>query len=223
MIDRLILRRLAAGFGVAAAVAVVVISMARPSRGASDVAEPRKVSGFDHIRLRGAFTTEIIGGARTTHVVVTAPPDVLSRVTTDVSDGTLVVEMRSGTNIFSGTPKLRISLPVLRGFANEGAGNIKISGLTGADVAITNAGAATIDASGRAMSETISLNGTGKIDTTGVDARDVTVDNNGVGIVHVRASGSLTMNVNGVGEIRYTGNPAHVDSHVNGVGRISPL
>ena len=47
--------------------------------------------------------------------------------------------------------------------------------------------------------------------------------NNGVGGVYVRASGTLSASVNGVGEIRYTGNPTHVDSQVNGVGRISKI
>jgi len=46
------------------------------------------------------------------------------------------------------------------------------------------------------------------------------VNNNGVGLVDVRARGSLEMNVNGLGMIRYSGSPAHVDSHVNGLGRI---
>jgi hypothetical protein len=39
----------------------------------------------------------------------------------------------------------------------------------------------------------------------------------------VRATGTLTASVNGVGEIRYAGNPAHVESRVNGIGRISRL
>jgi hypothetical protein len=39
----------------------------------------------------------------------------------------------------------------------------------------------------------------------------------------VQGSGSLVLNVNGVGEIRYKGNPKNVEKHVNGLGRISAM
>ncbi len=155
--------------------------------------------------------------------MLSAAPDVLNRVTSEVRDGTLVVGMRSGNSMLDRSPKLTIDVAVLRGFENNGAGSIVIDGLTGGDIAIANSGAASIVVSGRAANATISLNGTGRIDTTAVDAGDVTVDNNGVGSIHVRAHGELTMNVNGVGEIRYTGKPTDVHSSVNGIGRIGRL
>jgi hypothetical protein len=39
----------------------------------------------------------------------------------------------------------------------------------------------------------------------------------------VQGSGSLVLSVNGVGEIRYKGNPRNVEKHVNGVGRIDAM
>jgi hypothetical protein len=173
--------------------------------------------------LDGAFASEIAAGKQQTRVVVSGNPDVVARVTTEVSGGTLVVGMRPGLGVFGRSPKLEIRLPVLRGFANNGAGSVNITGLTGGDIEIENAGAASIVASGRAAREDVSLEGVGKIDTTALDARDVTVSNDGVGSVQVRASGILTMSVNGVGEIRYSGNPSHVESHINGIGRIDRL
>jgi hypothetical protein len=203
--------------------AIPLVAAAFSSDAEAAVSQPRDVSGFDQIRLQGAFTATITAGSRTTSVVITGDPAVVNNVTTGLDGKTLVVGMKPGTNFLKNTPGLTIALPALTGFANEGAGSMKIVGLTGGTVALSNAGAATITASGRAANLTIALDGTGKIDTTGVNARDVTVDNNGVGSVRVRASGNLTMNVNGVGEIRYAGNPTNVESHVNGVGRISRL
>jgi hypothetical protein len=202
---------------------LIVIPLAAPSLAADDVAETRTVSAFDRVRLDGAFASEIAAGKQQTRVVVSGNPDVVARVTTEVSGGTLVVGMRPGLGVFGRSPKLEIRLPVLRGFANNGAGSVNITGLTGGDIEIENAGAASIVASGRAAREDVSLEGVGKIDTTALDARDVTVSNDGVGSVHVRASGILTMSVNGVGEIRYSGNPSHVESHINGIGRIDRL
>jgi hypothetical protein len=70
---------------------------------------------------------------------------------------------------------------------------------------------------------TVEQDGVGTIDAAHLDAVDVSVENDGVGRVDVRATGTLTAEVNGVGEVRYAGNPVHVESHVNGIGRIGRL
>jgi len=139
-----------------------------------------------------------------------------------VHDRTLEIGQRDGHTSMS-EPTLSIAVPVLRGIENTGVGTTKITGLSGGDLALANSGAATVEATGRAANLSITLDGVGKIDTTSLFARNVTVTNNGVGGVYVRASGTLSASVNGVGEIRYTGNPTHVDSQVNGVGRISKI
>lgn len=206
-----------------ALIAALAAPLAASSRAADEVVETRTVARFERVRLRGAFTTTIRAGEARPRIVLVAGRDVLRRIVTKVENGTLVVSMQDGFNSSARAPQLEIATPVLRAFTNEGAGSAHISGLGGGPIAIENAGAASIVASGRATTATIALDGSGKIDTTAVEAGDVTVENNGVGVVHVRAAGELTMNVNGVGEIRYTGNPTHVDSHVNGIGRIQRL
>ena len=201
---------------------IVLLSLARGAAAADTFAQTRALGSFDRIRLGGAFTTEIVAGEKRSQIVISGERDVVERVTTEVRGGTLEVGMRDGSMNHE-SPKLVITLPALRGINNSGAGTVKITGLHGGDVAIANAGAASITAAGRASDLQIALDGAGKIDTTAVSARDVTVNNNGVGAVYVRASGSLTMNVNGIGEIRYAGNPSHVESHVNGIGRIGKM
>jgi hypothetical protein len=196
---------------------------AGPARAADDTTQTRPLASFDRVRLDGAFKTEIVAGGARSQIVIRGERDIVTRVTTGIESGTLVVGMRHSDGIFNSFPKLVITLPALRGFANDGAGTVKISGLTGGDVDIANAGAGAITVAGRAANMKITLDGTGKIDTTAVDAHDVRVDNNGLGGVYVRANGSLTMNVNGVGEIRYAGNPTHVESHVEGIGRTGRL
>jgi hypothetical protein len=192
-----------------------------PSYAADDVSEVRAVGAFDRVEVSGAFATEITAGSGRSRVTLRASRAALDTVTTEVRDGTLVVGIRDHHEQLNGElPTVTISVPALRGFKNSGFGTAKIGGLTGADIDIVNAGAASIVVTGRAGHETIELDGTGKIDATGVDAKDAEVDNNGVGLVDVRAGGSLEMNVNGLGMIRYSGSPAHVDSHVNGLGRI---
>jgi hypothetical protein len=185
------------------------------------VSVTRTVDAFDRVRVEGAFTTSIVaGGAR--RVVVRAGHSNVARVTTRVENGTLVVDEKDGGGFHAGEIRIDIAVPDLRGFANSGAGGTRITGVHD-DIDLSNDGAGSIDASGRAGNVTISLNGTGKIDTTELAAHDVTATDNGVGGIYVRGSGRLTLSVNGVGEIRYTGSPTNVESHVAGVGRIDPL
>jgi len=208
------------------ALAFALSAFARPAgaagAGAGVGVETRSLAPFDRVRTEGAFTVEIAAG-RAQRVTLNADPSVLSRVTTRVEDRTLIVGMRPGTNVFTGRPHVAVEVLKLRGYTNTGAGDVTITGLTGAPLELKNEGAARIRATGRAATLSIELDGTGTIDTTALDARDVDVDNNGVGRVAVRATGSLTMNVNGVGEIRYTGNPTTVAKNVNGIGRIDRM
>jgi hypothetical protein len=212
-----------AGIGIwAVAAAVMVLRFASPGRAAEGVDQSRSVGHFDRVRTEGMFRTQIAVGSAAQHVSIGGDPAVVARVTTTIEGDTLVIGMKPGMNLFDTGPTVTIAAPKLRGYANSGAGSATITGLSG-DVSLSNAGTASITATGRAAHLAIELDGVGKIDTTAVDARDVTVDNNGVGRVDVRASGSLLMNVNGVGEIRYAGSPASIDQHVNGVGRIRRL
>jgi hypothetical protein len=178
------------------------------------------VATFDRVRLDGAFATTITVG-KSARIRVSGDPALVRNVTTDVENGTLTVGERDrGANAHDVV--LEISVPALRSFANDGAGGTTIRGVSG-DIEFDNSGAGSIVASGRANSETVSLDGVGKIDTQGVDARDVSVDSNGVGAVYVRGSGTLSLTVNGIGEIRYAGHPAHVEQQVNGLGQIGPI
>jgi hypothetical protein len=203
--------------------ALALASCALPVRAADDVSQTRSVAGFARIRLDGAFSATVTAGKHDTRFVMTGDPDMLARVTTKVNDGLLVVGMRDGDNHLKGTIKLQIDLPVLRSFEIAGVGNAEITGLTGSDLELAIPGAASITASGRARNETLSLDGTGKIDASDVAARDVTASANGVGAIYVQGSGSLVLNVNGVGEIRYKGNPTNVEKHVSGVGRVTTM
>ena len=139
-------------------VAAVLASIA-PSR-AADTTQVRAVPDFDHIRMQGAFRTDISVGAHRTHVTLTGDQNVLDRVTTEVQDGWLVVGMRRGGRIGS-FPQIHIAVAHLRAFENNGAGTATINGLNGGDIAITNAGAATITAYGHAAQEAIA--GIGRI------------------------------------------------------------
>ncbi len=204
---------------------LVVAGAARsvlPAGAADAVSQTRATAAFDRVRLTGVFTTTIVAGAPRTRVTITGSPKDLAFVTSAVEGGTLELGIKEHAHDIDSIA-IAIAVPALHGFIDTGVGTTTISGLTGGDIDLEIPGAASLVAKGRASHETITLDGAGRIDATDVYARDADVTSNGVGGIYVRASGSLSMTVNGVGEIRYAGDPARVESHVNGVGRIAKM
>jgi hypothetical protein len=212
----------------AASALCAVLAVARaacnvlPAAAADTVSQTRPTAAFDRVRLTGVFTTTIVAGASRTHVTITGNPKDLAFVTSEVDHGTLELGIKEHAHDIDSIA-IAIEVPALHGFTDTGVGTTTISGLTGGDIDLEIPGAASLVAKGRAAHETITLDGAGKIDATDVYAQDADVTSNGVGGIYVRATGTLSMTVNGVGEIRYAGNPASVESHVNGVGRIAKM
>ena len=213
-----------------AAIAILVAALiagpvSATSSAAGDISQTRNVCCFYLVILRGAFRATITAGRQSTRVVVSGSPSLVSRVTTEVSGGTLIVKMKGKLGTSEPRPKVEIELPELHGYADEGpASSVKIAGLTGRDIEFQTADSSIV-ASGIAATEDVQLEGTGKLDTTGVDAREAAARNYGSGTVYVRASGNLRMDIDGAGDIRYiyTGNPAHLVTQMNGTGKIRRL
>ena len=204
---------------------LVLVPLAAPTRAAGDISQTRDVCCFYLVIFRGAFSGAITAGKPTTRVVVSGNPIVVSGVTTEVSGGTLIVKMKGKLGPSEPLPKVEIELPELHGYADEGpASSVKIAGLTGRDMQIQTSNSSIV-ASGVADTEDVQLEGAGKIDTTGVDAREAAARNYGSGTVYVRASGNLRMDIDGVGDIRYiyTGTPSHLVTQMNGTGKIRRL
>ncbi len=210
---------------VAGAISLVVcLASARtPVVAADDIAEVRAVGAFDRVGSDGVFTVHVTVGAREQKVVVRGAPDVVSRTVTETHDGTLEIRLRSGvpTQNMNRPIIVDIDVPALRRFENAGVGTATLTGLSG-EVALVNSGTGTISATGTATRETIDNSGVGAVDATNVRAGDVTATSSGVGSIKLRATGTLTANVSGIGHVTYLGAPTHVASHVSGLGSVEP-
>jgi hypothetical protein len=66
----------------------------------------------------------------------------------------------------------------------------------------------------------ISLNGVGKLEAFDLESETCTVTVSGMGGVEVNVKENLNARVNGVGSIRYQGNPSKVDDRISGLGTI---
>lgn len=145
-------------------------------------------------------------------------------------------------NIFEDfTPDIYLTISDLSSFSFEGVGNIKSENTFQVDELILSGDgigkldleieAKKIDATFNMMGsivlrgnvEMINLSneGMGKIDASKLIAQKMTLNSSGIGKIDVYCEDELSITVNGIGSVNYSGNPKVIKEDVNGIGKVS--
>jgi hypothetical protein len=189
---------------------------------APSVAQARDIENFDSIELRGAAELVVNVGPATS-LNLDGSERTLKQVETHVRGDTLVINVSKSRGWFGdgGHLKVSITTPKLTSLESNGAGDIEIHGLNGGEQKLELAGAHNVKADGHLEKLKIELSGAGNVDYRNVVVADAKVTVNGAGNVEVHATQSLRAEVNGVGAVRYSGDPAKVESELHGLGAIT--
>ncbi len=182
--------------------------------------QSREVSAFDSVELAGGNNVVVhIGGTQS--VVVKADDNLLSRVTTKVQSGTLVIGNTPGGLTTKSPMSVVVTVPTLSELTLAGGGNIVVDGLKTESLTVTLSGSGNVTGSGTAASLGVTLSGSGNVWFTQLVADKVHAVLSGSGNIFVAASESLDASVPGSGTIDYAGNPQHVTKSVTGSGAIT--
>jgi len=182
--------------------------------------EKRELKSFNAIDTTGAYEIKVTC-QKPASFEIEADDNILPLIKTEVRDGILFVSNDQQYNSRK-SPTLRITLPELYSVSSHGAGDIQVADANSTDLKIQSAGAANIDAEGKAKSVSISSTGAGNIDTSKLTAEKAKVDATGAANVDVFASDQLDVKVSGVGSVTYSGNPKVVNKSVSGIGSVNP-
>ena len=141
---------------------VLLVTGCSVTRGSGQVAtESRPVNGFSKVELSGTgeLTIEKTG---TESLSISAEDNLLPRLTSEVSGGTLTLGTEPNTSIVPTQP-ITYSLTVkdLTGLAVSGSGNIQVANLTTAALSIKISGSGTITAGGTADDQDLEISGSG--------------------------------------------------------------
>ncbi len=174
-------------------------------------------------------------------LVITAPAEVLDRLTSSVEDGVLVLGVQPGTPGFLlGRINYELTLPGLAGIEINGAGDVesdvptadtlrleingagdlRVDGIDTSEVALDISGSGDVELTGRTDDLSIEVDGSGDVRADELDSVQVTVTVNGVGDIRVAASETLTVSIAGAGSVTYYGTP-QVNQDIAGVGSVS--
>jgi putative autotransporter adhesin-like protein len=182
--------------------------------------QARPASRFTAVDLAGFNNVVVRAGARQS-VVVHADSNLLTRVTTRVRAGRLVIGTTPGNLAAKSPMYVVVTLPSVEAITLRGAGNITVSDLDSRRLTVRLPGAGMVRATGRATRLDVTISGSGTALLGQLVARDVKAGVSGDGSIMVTATHRLDARVSGTGTILYAGNPAQIARRVTGDGTIA--
>lgn len=220
-----------------------VIGGRRVTGSGNVVTETRDVETYSRIILSGEGRV-LHGAAADGTIEVEADDNLLDVIETSVSDDTLRIGTRSGTDIEPSTePIFRLDCAPVSGASlsgvgiidlatcagsgavhldMSGAGRIIVTQLDADDVQVSMPGTGDIEASGRAEHLSVDVSGLGTFQGDELESPGVEVDVSGVGTATVWATDTLAVDISGDGAVRYVGSP-RVSQTITGVGTVESL
>jgi len=182
--------------------------------------QSRTAAAFTAIDLKGPISIEVqVGKAQS--ITVRGTPAFVNMVATEVVDGELRVYLREkGVRKMNGDPRVVITVPSLRRFNMEGAGETNLRGVSGDRFDVNYRGAGSMTIAGTVKQLNMQAQGVGEVDARKLIAQDANISFQGIGSVQVYASGKLEANVSGMGELSYYGHPKTINKTVAGIGSV---
>jgi len=212
--------------------------------------EIRELGEFDCIAMRGIGKLTIRQG-NVQEVKIEGGENAVSRITTNVHDGKLVIDigrdwvekLSAGLDFLSSQDiQLTISVKALKeleitGAADieavdiqgeafdlkmTGASNIKLSNLKVDDLKTEIPGAGKITADGKVKNQSITLAGAGNFSGHDLESKTAKVILSGVGSAQLWVTDELDVTIAGVGSVEYFGSPA-IKQSVTMMGKVTSL
>ncbi len=178
----------------------------------------RDLSYFSSVNTDTVANITITAGEAQS-VQITGDDNIIPYVKTIVSNGVL--------NIYSSVSfypvqalNINITMNNLESISNSGVGNIEIRNINSQKMVIENDGVGNIYASGRVLELNAANDGVGNLNLQNLESREAVADLSGVGDINIKASTYITINLNGIGNIFYSGNCSILKITDNGIGDI---
>jgi hypothetical protein len=206
---------------VLAMLTVMLLAACSITRGSGQItSESRQVSGFSKVELSGSgeLTIEQTG---TESLTISAEENLLPKLTSEVSDDTLVLRSTSNAKIIPTQPiKYSLTVKDLSGLAVSGSGSVTMSKLATAALSTNISGSGAVTASGTADQQDLKISGSGRYQAEQLTSKTVKVDMSGSGVASVHASDALDLHMSGSGTLTYTGDPKQVTQQISGSGKV---
>ena len=205
-----------------------------------------KVDTFDEIKVEGSAQWELIPYDENKVVIESSTADVFDYINVENKGNNLVVSTTEKTKNISKLFKavtIKIYFKSFESISLGGVGSLKMTdnfsaknieatlrgtGSMDLNIACSNFvgniyGTGSLTVVGKAKSSTARVEGVGSFDGLDFETTNSNITVSGVGGAKVNATNTLTATINGVGSIRYKGEPKNKNFNSNGLGSIKKV
>lgn len=205
--------------------------------------ESREAENFDAVRIEYPAEVTVRQGSSES-VQIEAEDNLLSQLTAEVRNGTLVLEnseqnWRERVNpsepvlvTITVTDLNRVQFPtagkmLIEGLETDslsvsvsGAGDVTLVDMTAETLEISLSGAGSIDAEGQSDRLQLQISGLGSFNGGDLQSQEAAIQISGAGSATVWVENTLDASISGAGSINYYGDP-NVNEQISGVGSVS--
>jgi hypothetical protein len=184
--------------------------------------ETREIPEFNALEVSGAFEIKATAGQNRQTVSITADENILPLIATELQGNQL--------KIYPSKPictemaiVVEINVANLVSLLSSGSDNVKIEGLDNDKFSVSMSGSSDVELAGKAMNLNAEISGAGKLDAKDLKTAETGLNISGSGSADVYATEKLQVEIVGVGEVNYYGNPKKIDKQIIGVGNLNRM
>jgi hypothetical protein len=182
----------------------------------------REMAKFDRLDVSGAFEIKVAAGRSRQSVRITGEENILPLIATDLKGTGLAIH--PSKSICTNKPIIvEIGVTTMVALDSSGSDNVDITGLNAGKFTVNMSGSGDVELAGRATHLEAVLSGAGTLDAKDLKTEETSLNISGSGNANVYASEKLGVEIVGVGEVNYYGNPKKIDKQIIGVGNLNPM
>lgn len=215
----------------------------RPNESGSDnrFSEERTIEGVSRLQINGVFNLRLTQSDNES-LTIDGSPELAEKLKVTQQGDLLILEMEEFNSSFFDKKELKVNLAIsnLEEFQFDGVGNVQTTGTFIVDkVKIIGEGVGNLEMDfqtedlnaelnlvgkmtlrGKSTKVTIKNEGIGNIDASQLIAQDMDLTSSGIGKMDVHCEGDLSMVVEGIGKVTYSGNPNVIKKEISGIGKV---
>jgi hypothetical protein len=184
--------------------------------------ESRELPEFDMLEVSGAFDIKVTAGRNRQTVRITADENILPLITTALQGDKLT--------IYPGKPIctemaiiVEINVTNLNALVSSGSDKVKVEGLNTSKFSVTMSGSSEVELAGKANTLDAGISGAGNLNARDLLTEETGLNISGSGAATVHASEKLQVEIVGVADVNYYGNPKKIDKQIIGIGNLNRM
>lgn len=185
------------------------------------VDQPRSVSGFDKLDIKGSFVVSLNSDQASPALEVKGDQNLQPYIMSQVNDNTLVVSVKRGSRLVPSQPiQLVINAKKIKEADLSGSNTFVADKLSGDQFDLEVAGESNVELQGKVSSTVLDLEGSAVVNAKGLQSTEVDVKVEGAGKVVVQVGQKLNVSIKGAGVVTYFGQPPVIQQEIYGGGKL---